>query len=92
MQHHHIAMKRITTSVEPSVHAALEDLARRDGVSASHLIREAMERYVTDREAALEPLPMPDWVGSIEGDGTPFAELDEEILETTWANEIEVGR
>lgn len=89
MQQHHFAMKRITTSVEPVTYAALEDLARRDGVSASHLIREAMERYVSDREAALEPLPMPDWIGSIEGDGQPLASIDEEVLEATWADEIE---
>lgn len=85
-------MKRITTSVDSTTYATLEDLARRDGVSTSHLIREAMERYVADRETGLEPAPLPDWVGSIEGDGTPLAALDEEILEATWASDIEAER
>jgi hypothetical protein len=73
-------MKRITTTVDPATYARLDDLARHDGVPTARLIREAMERYVTDREAALEPSPLPDWVGMIEGDGEPFAERIDEIL------------
>src|SRR6266404_3646162 len=88
MQHHH-RMKRITTSVEPATYAALEDLARRDGVSTSHLLREAMERYVTERDQTLEPSPLPDWVGTLEGDGRPFAERDEVLLDEWWAPELE---
>jgi hypothetical protein len=88
MQHHHF-MKRITTSVEPATYAALEDLARRDGVSTSHLLREAMERYVTERDQTLEPSPLPEWVGTLEGDGRPFAERDEELLDELWAAELE---
>jgi predicted transcriptional regulator len=88
MQHHHF-MKRITTSVEPATYAALEDLARRDGVSTSHLLREAMARYVTERDQTLEPSPLPEWVGSLEGDGRPFAERDEELLDEWWGAELE---
>lgn len=73
-------MKRITTTVDPSTYAQLEDLARRDGVATARLIRDAMERYVTEREREMEPLPLPDWVGMFEGDGEPFAERTEEIL------------
>lgn len=82
-------MKRITTSVEPATYAALEDLARRDGVSTSHLLREAMERYVTERDQTLEPGPLPEWVGMLEGDGRPFAERDEVMLDEWWAAELE---
>jgi predicted transcriptional regulator len=92
MQHHHVAMKRITTSVDPATYASLEDLARQGGVSTSSLIREAMERYVSDREQAAEPRPLPDWVGMLEGDGTPFAERDEALLDAWWPEELEAER
>lgn len=88
MQHHH-GMKRITTSVDPTTYAALEDLARRDGVPTSRLLREAMERYVAERDRTLEPGPLPDWVGTLEGDGQPFAERDEALLDEWWAAELE---
>src|SRR5436190_24015917 len=88
MQHHHL-MKRITASVEPATYAALEDLGRRDGVSASYLLGEAMERYVTERDRKLEPGPLPDWVGMLEGDGRLFAERDEAILDELWAGDLE---
>lgn len=73
-------MKRITTTVDPSTYGLLEDLARRDGVATARLVRDAMERYVADRQREMEPLPLPDWVGMFEGDGEAFAERDEEIL------------
>lgn len=82
-------MKRITTSVDPTTYAALEDLARRDGVSTSRLLREAMERYVAERDRTLEPHALPDWVGMLEGDGQPFAERDEALLDEWWAAELE---
>lgn len=88
MQHHQ-SMKRITTSVDPTTYAALEDLARRDGVSTSRLLREAMERYVAERDRTLEPHALPDWVGMLEGDGQPFAERDEALLDEWWAAELE---
>lgn len=73
-------MKRITTTVDPTVYARLDDIARQDGVSTAHVLREAMERYVTEREATLEPTPLPAWVGIIEGDGEPTASRIDEIL------------
>lgn len=73
-------MKRITTTVDPLTYGLLEDLAHRDGVATARLVREAMERYVVERQREMEPLPLPDWVGMFEGDEEPFAERAEEIL------------
>lgn len=73
-------MKRITTNVDPVTYARLDELAQRDGVPTATLLREAMERYVTERETSLEPAPLPDWVGMFEGDGEPVAERVDEIL------------
>ena len=73
-------MKRITTTVDPATYGLLEDLAHRDGVATARLIREAMERYVTERQREMEPLPLPDWVGMFKGDGEPFAERVDETL------------
>lgn len=73
-------MKRITTTVDPSTYGILEDLAHRDGVATARLVREAMERYVADRQREMQPLPLPDWVGMFHGNEEPFAERAEEIL------------
>jgi hypothetical protein len=73
-------MRRVTTTVDPSTYGQLEDLARRDGVATASLVRDAMERYVTERQREMAPLPLPDWVGMFEGDGESFAENTEEIL------------
>ena len=78
--HHHHLVKRITTTVDTTTYGLLEDLAFRDGVATARLVREAMERYVTERQRELAPLPLPDWVGMFQGDGEPFAERAEEIL------------
>jgi hypothetical protein len=82
-------MQRITTNVESDVYARLMDLARRRAEPASRLIREALERYVTEQEALLEPEPLPDWVGMLEGSGGPHAARDEEILDESWADAID---
>ncbi len=73
-------MKRITTTVDPATYRRLEDFAHQDGVATARLVREAMERYVTERQRDMVPLPLPDWVGMFQGDGGPFAERAEEIL------------
>lgn len=67
----------------PSLHAAHHE------VPASQLIREALEQYVSEQEAQLEPEPLPDWVGMLEGPGGPYASRDEEILGETWADSID---
>jgi hypothetical protein len=82
-------MQRITTNVDEGVYARLEDLARRRDVPTAHLIREALERYVSDLEAQLEPEPLPDWVGMLEGPGDAYAERDEGILDEAWADDLE---
>lgn len=80
-------MKRITTTVDPATYGRLEDLAHRDGVATARLVREAMERYVAERQREIEALPLPDWVGMFEGDEAPFAERAREIL-TEVAEEV----
>lgn len=82
-------MQRITTTVDRRVYARLQDLARRDDVPVARLIREAMERYVVERETEMQPEPLPDWVGMIEGPGGDYASRDEEVLKSEWAAELE---
>ena len=82
-------MQRITTNVDESVYSRLVDLARRRSVPTAQVIREALERYVSDQEAQQEPGPLPDWVGMLEGPGAPYAERDEELLEESWAEDLE---
>jgi hypothetical protein len=82
-------MQRITTNVEPDVYARLSDLARHRAQPTSHLIREALERYVVEEEANLEPRSLPDWVGSLEGPGGSFAARDEEVLDESWASALD---
>ncbi len=88
MQHHQ-AMKRITTTVDPTMYRRLDEIARHDGVPTSRLLREAMERYVTERESTLDTVALPDWLGMLPGDGTPWAERDEELLERGWTADLE---
>jgi metal-responsive CopG/Arc/MetJ family transcriptional regulator len=82
-------MQRITTNVESGIYARLTDIARHRDVPTSQLIREALERYVSEAEAAQEPEPLPEWVGMLEGVGDPYASRDEEILAESWADSIE---
>ena len=85
-------MQRITTNVDEGVYARLEDLARRRAVPTAHVIREALERYASEEEARLEPGPLPDWVGMLEGPGGPYAERDEALLDEGWADELYASR
>ena len=89
-------MQRITTTVDNGVYARLEELARRDRAPVARLIREAMERYVTEREEATEPRPLPDWVGMLEGPGDDLASRSEDILDNEYGRflveEIERNR
>ena len=71
-------MRRTTILADPGLLTNLEEIARRDGLPTSHVIREAMERYVAARRSdALADLPA--LVGMFEGAGD-VAERDEEIL------------
>ena len=40
----------------------------------------------------IEPEPLPDWVGMLEGPGDPYADRDEEILDDSWAEAIDISR
>lgn len=74
-------MKRTTIFVDEAVYAELEHLANRDGVPTARLIREAMERYVSERDSeAGPPRPLPDFVGMFEGDGRSIAEIEDQLL------------
>jgi len=82
-------MQRITTNVDQGVYVRLEELARRRHLPTSRLVREALERYVTEAEALLEPTPLPDWVGMLDGPGSPYAEIDEDVLSEGWAEALD---
>ncbi len=71
-------MRRTTILADPEVLTNMEELARRDGVPTSHVIREAMERYLVTRRAE-SSADLPALVGMFEGAGD-VAERDEEIL------------
>jgi len=71
-------MRRTTILADPELLTNLEEIARRDGLPTSHVIREAMERYVVARRG--EPnADLPALVGMFEG-ADDVAERDEEIL------------
>lgn len=71
-------MRRTTILADPELLTNMEELARRDGVSTSHVIREAMERYVVARRDP-SSAELPALVGMFEG-ADDVAERDEEIL------------
>jgi hypothetical protein len=71
-------MKRTTIMVDQALLAELERLARRQGRPTAHLIRESLERYVTDARGD-EEHQLPAFVGIGEGPGD-VAARDEEIL------------
>lgn len=70
--------------LDEAAYAELEAYARRDGVSTGHLIREAMERYVADRERqdVGAPNPLPSFVGMVD-DPSVQGEDVEDFL-TAW--------
>lgn len=75
-------------------YAEMEEFARRDGVPTAHLVRAAMEQYVTAREEqeALARRSLPAFVGMLEfADGFQAADV-EDYLERSWADHIEQDR
>jgi hypothetical protein len=70
-------MRRTSVLLDPHILTELERLARRSGVPTSHVIREAMERYVA--EASENDTTLPSFVGIGSGPGD-VAGRDEEIL------------
>lgn len=52
---------RLTVSLDPEDHAALEALALRSDVSLSWVVRQAIHRFIQQHQAHPElPLPLPD--------------------------------
>lgn len=72
-------MKRTTIMVEESTLAELERLARRQRRPTAHLIRESLERYITNARL-MEGTTLPAFVGMGEGPGG-IAGNDEAILQ-----------
>jgi hypothetical protein len=85
-------MKRTTIMVDEGTYGDLEEYARRDGVPTARLIREAMERYVTERERHSERRPLPDFVGALKGGGEPIAgktrEIIAEVMDEVYRTEV----
>lgn len=84
-------MRRTSILVDPRVMTELEQLARRDGQSTAHLIREAMERYVSSRREEDGPRTLPAFVGIAHGPGD-VASRAEEILHAELPNHLAEDR
>ncbi len=78
--HHERRVRRVRST---------DGLGKTSGGTNLALIREALESYVSEQEAHLEPEPLPDWVGMLEGPGGPYAARDEEVLDASWAESID---
>lgn len=65
--------------LDEGAYAELESYARRDGVSAGHLIREAMELYLSERERrdAGAPNPLPSFVGMVDDPSVQGEEVED---------------
>jgi predicted transcriptional regulator len=53
----YMPMRRTSILLDPGLLAELERLARRQGRPTAHVIREALERYVTDQGEVKSTLP-----------------------------------
>ncbi|CAN5527036.1 hypothetical protein BH20CHL6_BH20CHL6_15490 [soil metagenome] len=67
--------------------AEIERYARLDGVPMAHLVREAMDRYVSSRGAA-STARLPSFAGLAEGTDSDVASRDEEILRREWPDHV----
>ncbi len=81
-------MKRTTILADQRLLAEVSALARRRGVTTSHAVREALERYVADGQEEVQELPA--LVGMFDWEGSPTGENAEEILEQSWPDAIDV--
>lgn len=85
-------MKRITITVDAAAYTELEHIARREGVPASRLVREAMEQYVVRRQAEEPRRPLPLFVGIADGPGDDIGgrvdELVGEAVDEAYRTEI----
>lgn len=79
-------MKRTTILADERLLAEVTAVARRRGVTTSHAVREALQRYVSDEQAA--PQPLPGLVGMFEWEGEPTGANAEEVLERDWPADL----
>jgi hypothetical protein len=68
-------MRRTSILLDPGLLAELERIGRRQGRPTAHVIREALERYVT--EQGEEPSTLPGFVGLGHGPGDVAKHADE---------------
>ena len=87
-------MKRTTVMLPERTYAEMEEFARRDGVPTAHLVRAAMEQYVSAREEqeSLARRPLPAFVGALDSADMILAADVEDYLEATWPGVIEADR
>ena len=87
-------MKRTTVMLPERTYAEMEEFARRDGVPTAHLVRAAMEQYVTAREEreSLGRRSLPAFVGALDSIDMIDAADIEDYLEATWPETIEADR
>ena len=87
-------MKRTTVMLPERTYAEMEEFARRDGVPTAHLVRAAMEQYVTTREERESSgrRALPAFVGAIDSADMIHAADIEDYLEATWPAVIEADR
>lgn len=86
-------MRRTTIMADEAVMTELEYLAREDGVPTSRLVREALDRYVTERNKSRRRR-LPAFVGMFRGSGEEIASrateiLREELPQAAWADQDE---
>lgn len=84
-------MRRTTIMADEAVMTELEYLAREDGVPTSRLVREALDRYVTERTKSRRRR-LPAFVGMFRGSGEEIASrateiLREELPQAAWADQ-----
>jgi predicted transcriptional regulator len=76
-------MKKFTTRFSDQELALLESLAKREGRSRSAIVRDALTSYIV-----ANPIPLPDWIGTIDkDDGTLTARNVKEWLRANWRPE-----
>jgi hypothetical protein len=79
-------MKRTTILADERLLAEVAAVARRRGLTTSHVVREALQRYVLDDQA--EPQPLPDLIGMFEWEGEPTGATAEDVLDREWPEEL----
>ncbi|MQA73844.1 MAG: ribbon-helix-helix protein, CopG family [Solirubrobacterales bacterium] len=77
-----MAAKRTQIYLDDDLRERIDRARTREGRSLAAIVREALDRYLTEEQAARQPLgegPPPAWVGAWEGEGSPLPELRTEL-------------